>query len=78
MDRNMDFNNFSGFPPPYMNAELNNDFPPIDTGIFNPINQYEQAYMYYKYMCKQLEYKMKLKEYEKLSKQDLKTERRVE
>ena len=33
-----------------------------------------QGYMYYKFMCQQLEYKMKLKEYEKQSKSD----RRIE
>ncbi len=27
MERNMDFNNFGGFPPPYMNFEQNSDFP---------------------------------------------------
>ena len=34
--------------------------------IFNPINQYEQAYTYYKCLCKQMDYKIKCKEYEKL------------
>lgn len=46
--------------------------------MFNPIMQYEQAYMYYKFMCQQLEYKMKLKEYEKLNKQESRQDRRVE
>lgn len=27
MERNMDFNNFGGFPPPYTNFEPNPDFP---------------------------------------------------
>jgi hypothetical protein len=40
-------------------------------GMFNPINQYEQAYMYYRYMAQMMEYKIKCKEYEKLcSKQE--------
>lgn len=34
--------------------------------MFNPINQYEQAYSYYKYLCMQMDYKIKCKEYEKL------------
>ena len=34
--------------------------------MFNPIAQYEQAYMYYKYLCMQMDYKIKCKEYEKM------------
>jgi hypothetical protein len=34
--------------------------------MFNPVAQYEQAYTYYKYLCMQMEYKIKCKEYEKL------------
>lgn len=34
--------------------------------MFNPIAQYEQAYTYYKYLCMQMDYKIKCKEYEKL------------
>lgn len=34
--------------------------------MFNPIAQYEQAYMYYKYLCMQMDYKIKCKEYENL------------
>ena len=34
--------------------------------MFNPINQYEQAYTYYKYLCMQMDYKIKCKEYEKM------------
>ena len=36
--------------------------------MFNPIAQYEQAYMYYKYLCMQMDYKIKCKEFENLSK----------
>lgn len=35
---------------------------------FNPIAQYEQGYMYYKFLTQQLEYKIKCKELENLSK----------
>ncbi len=34
--------------------------------MFNPISQYEQAYTYYKYLCMQMDYKIKCKEYEKM------------
>ena len=34
--------------------------------MFNPMTQYEQAYTYYKYLCMQMDYKIKCKEYEKL------------
>lgn len=34
--------------------------------IFNPISQYEQSFIYYKYLCMQMEYKIKCKEYERL------------
>ncbi|MCI8486955.1 MAG: hypothetical protein HFJ20_07915 [Clostridia bacterium] len=34
--------------------------------MFNPVMQYEQAYMYYRYLSMQLEYKIKCKEYERL------------
>ena len=35
--------------------------------MFNPMLQYEQAYMYYRYMTMQMEYKIKCKEYEKMT-----------
>ena len=34
--------------------------------MFNPMMQYEQGYSYYKYLCMQMDYKIKCKEYEKL------------
>lgn len=34
--------------------------------MFSPIMQYEQAYSYYKYLCMQMDYKIKCKEYEKM------------
>ena len=34
--------------------------------MFNPIAQYEQAYSYYKYLCMQMDYKIKCKEFEKM------------
>lgn len=67
MDRNTDFNNFGGFGPQYAGFEPNSDFPFIDNPMFNPAMQYEQTYMYYKCLTQQLEYKIKCKEFEKIS-----------
>ncbi len=33
---------------------------------FNPMMQYEQGYAYYRYLCMQMEYKIKCKQYENL------------
>ena len=41
--------------------------------MFNPIAQYEQAYTYYKYLCMQMDYKIKCKEYEKMCNMSNKT-----
>jgi len=65
MDKNYDFPPFSSYS---MGADTIDDM--YSNPVFNPIMQYEQGYMYYKFMCQQLEYKMKLKEYEKQSKLD--------
>ena len=34
--------------------------------MLNPTMQYEQGFAYYKYLCMQMDYKIKCKEYEKL------------
>ena len=65
MDKNYDFPPFGSYS---MGADAIDDM--YSNPVFNPIMQYEQGYMYYKFMCQQLEYKMKLKEYEKQSKLD--------
>ena len=57
-------NNFYGMPP--YNYDTNYDTSIGDNNIFNPITQYEQAYMYYRYMTQLMEYKIKCKEYDKL------------
>ena len=59
MDR--DFNSFSS---PYAEGIDMNEL--YKDPMFNPIMQYEQAYSYYRYLCMQMEYKIKCKEYEKL------------
>ena len=48
----------------YQNGFDSNDI--YKESMFNPIAQYEQAYTYYKYLCMQMDYKIKCKEYEKL------------
>ena len=66
MDKNnFNFSNFSPYDnmnldPNMMNEDMYNN------PAFNPMLQYEQAYMYYRYLCMQMEYKIKCKEYEKL------------
>ena len=51
----------------YMNYDIGFDTIIGDPNMFNPWMQYEQAYMYYRYMTQQIEYKIKCKEYEKLT-----------
>lgn len=79
MDKNMDYNSFCGYGySPYSSAS-----PEGFEGVyadFNPIAQYEQGYMYYRFLTQQLEYKIKCKEFEKICNSDNKenrTERRV-
>ena len=61
MERNSDFSSFSQFDG--MDNGINDMY---KDPMFNPIMQYEQAYMYYKYLTQQVEYKIKCKEYDKL------------
>ena len=57
--------------PPYYNydnfSSENGTQNSVDNNMFNPLMQYEQAYMYYRYLSQQMEYKIKCKEYERLS-----------
>ena len=62
MEKNEPNFNFS----PYMNYDIGADPMLGDNPMFNPVMQYEQAYMYYRYLTQQMEYKIKCKEYEKL------------
>lgn len=67
MDRNIDYTNFSNMSNfnPYDN---NFDSQLYETPMINPVMQYEQAYMYYKYLTQQMDYRIKCKEFEKLNK----------
>ena len=57
----MDFNI-----PPTGNIDMNEMY---KDPMFNPIMQYEQAFCYYRYLCMQMDYKIKCKEYEKMCNQ---------
>lgn len=56
----MDYN----MPPPNIGVDMNDLY---KDPMFNPMMQYEQAYCYYRYLCMQMDYKIKCKEYEKMS-----------
>jgi len=75
MDKNMEYNNFYGYSP-YAGSPDGFDGQYAD---FNPMAQYEQGYMYYRFLTQQLEYKIKCKEFEKLCNENKenKNERRV-
>ena len=75
MDKNMDFNGFSPYDSINFDPNMNDMY---KEPMFNPMMQYEQAYMCYRYMCMQLEYKMKCKEYEKMCNSNPRSERKVE
>ena len=70
MEKN-NYNNFYGYTPYTSQENINNQYEE-----FNPCFQYEQGYMYYRFLTQQLEYKIKCKEYEKLC-GDSRNERRV-
>lgn len=80
MEKNTDYN-YLGMPPFGVNnmydfsgeSNMNTNSSPFDSNaMFNPLMQYEQAYMYYRYLTMQMEYKIKCKEYEKMvSKSDV-------
>ena len=73
MDKISDFPPYSPYGMGYENMDEMYNNP-----MFNPLMQYEQAYMYYRYMTQNLEYKIKLKEYEKLCKDESRKERKVD
>ncbi len=64
----MDFNNYNGYVPysPYDGNTMEQNVNMNEQNLFNPAVQYEQAYMYYRYLSQQMDYKIKCKEYENL------------
>ena len=62
-----DFNVFSPYMDFGMQSQNGMDMNELyKDPMFNPIMQYEQAYSYYRYLCMQMDYKIKCKEYEKM------------
>ena len=57
------FSPFMDYTMGAQNREMNDMY---KDPMFNPVMQYEQAYSYYKYLCMQMDYKIKCKEYEKI------------
>ena len=61
---------FNYYQQPFMDFNMGNPNPDMNElykdPMFNPIMQYEQAFSYYRYLCMQMDYKIKYKEYEKL------------
>ncbi len=73
IEKNTDYSaNYSTFDP-NLDARYN-DYLSRDP-MLNPMLQYEQAYMYYRYLTAQMDYKIKCKEYDKLCHQDTRNER---
>lgn len=68
----MDFSMFQQMPGGANSPEMNDLY---RDPMFNPMAQYEQAYLYYRYMCMQMDYKIKCKEYEKMCSQNSNNER---
>lgn len=75
-----DFNNM----PPFMDYSTFQQVPSMGAPdmndiyrdpMFNPMAQYEQAYLYYRYLCMQMDYKIKCKEYEKMCNSSVNNER---
>lgn len=52
-----------GMPPPNIGMDMSDLY---KDPMFNPMMQYEQAYCYYRYLCMQMDYKIKCKEYENM------------
>lgn len=61
MEKDFNYSPYMDFNPQMQGMDMNNMY---QDPIFNPIMQYEQGYTYYKFLCMQMEYKMKCKEYD--------------
>ena len=72
MDKNQPFFDPYNFNMQNQMAQQNQIDPALNgiDNIRNPMMYYEQQYMYYRYLTQMLEYKIKLKEYENLNKQN--------
>ena len=66
-----DFSN--GFMPPFM--DYNKPPPPVGMDTNEMTMYYEQCCLYYRYLCLQMDYKIKCKEYEKMNNEHPQNER---
>ncbi len=69
-----DFN--PSFMPPYMDYGMQPS--PNGMDVNELMMQYEQAYSYYRYLCMQMDYKIKCKEYEKMCETNNRQNRKIE
>lgn len=65
-----DFSN--GFMPPFMDYNMP---PPVGMDANEMTMYYEQGCLYYRYLCLQMDYKIKCKEYEKMDNERPQNER---
>lgn len=70
MDKNQPFFDPYNFNTMQQNTVGQQNIDPTMDQMPNPMMYYEQQYMYYRYLTQVLEYKIKLKEYENLNKQN--------
>lgn len=70
MDKNQPFFDPYNFNTMQPNTVGQQNIDPTMDQMPNPMMYYEQQYMYYRYLTQVLEYKIKLKEYENLNKQN--------
>lgn len=61
--------NLQNMQQPAVGMPQMNQMPEMDMMAGNPAMYYEQQYMYYRYLTQMLEYKMKLKEWEKMNRE---------
>ncbi len=74
MDKNQPFfdpYNFNTTMPPNPNMQVPQEMDMVQQAP-NPAMYYDQQYMYYRYLNEMLDYKIKLKEYDRLSKENSK------
>ena len=62
--------------PPYMDCGMQSFSNGMDMNEL--MMQYEQAYSYYRYLCMQMDYKIKCKEYEKMCENNNRQNRKIE
>lgn len=68
MEKRYDYQNSFNNPYGYESNMPAPDY--MQDAMLNPAMQYEQMYMYYKYLTQQMEYKIKCIEYENLCKRN--------